>query len=52
MNETNIQSKQPYRAKYKVAKDESKISPNLYLLQREFNVDAPNKIWCGNATYI
>jgi len=50
MREANIKSKQPYKPKYKVAEQESKIAPNL--LQREFNVDAPNKVWCGDVTYI
>jgi putative transposase len=50
MNEANIESKQPNKPKYKVAEEESKIAPNL--LQREFNVDAPNKVWCGDVTYI
>ncbi|VAX00559.1 Transposase InsO for insertion sequence element IS911 [hydrothermal vent metagenome] len=50
MKEVNIQSKQPNKPKYKVAQEESKIAPNL--LQREFNVDASNKVLCGDVTYI
>ncbi len=51
MKEAGIASKQPHKKHhYKVAKDESKIAPNL--LQRQFNVEAPNKFWCGDVTYI
>ncbi len=50
MKEANITSKQPNKHKYKVKEDESKIAPNL--LQRQFNVDAPNKAWCGDVTYV
>ena len=50
MREANISSKQPPNHKYKVAKEVSNIAPNL--LQREFVVDPPNKVWCGDVTYI
>jgi len=50
MKEACISSKQPHKHKYKMAEEESKIAPNL--LQREFDVGAPNKIWCGDVTYI
>jgi len=50
MKEANITSKQLRRHKYKIAEEESKIAPNL--LQRQFNVKAPNKVWCGDVTYI
>ena len=50
MKEANIKSKQPNKPKYKIAEDESKIAPNS--LQREFNVKAPNEVWCGDVTYI
>jgi len=50
MKEANITSKQPHKHKYKIAEDESKIVPNE--LQRQFAVDAPNKVWCGDVTYI
>jgi len=50
MKEANISSKQPHKHRYKIAEDESKIAPHL--LQREFNVEAPNKVWCGDVTYI
>ena len=50
MKEADISSKQPHKHKYKIAEDESKIAPNL--LQREFLVKEPNKVWCGDVTYI
>jgi putative transposase len=51
MKEANISSKQPpHKHHYKRAKSESTIVPHL--LQREFSVAAPNKVWCGDVTYI
>lgn len=50
MRESNIRSKQPGQHKYKIAEQLSQIAPNL--LQRNFNVQAPNKVWCGDVTYI
>ena len=50
MQEANIVSKQTRKHTYKIAEIESKIAPNL--LKREFAVEAPNKVWCGDVTYI
>ena len=50
MKEIGLFSKQPHKHRYKIAEDESKIAPNL--LQREFVVNTPNKVWCGDVTYI
>ena len=50
MREAGIQSKQAPKHRYKVAEEESVIAPNL--LEREFQVEAPNQVWCGDVTYI
>jgi putative transposase len=50
MRDAHITSKQPNKHKYKIAEEESKIAPNI--LQREFTVQAPNVLWCGDVTYI
>ncbi len=50
MKEAQISSKQPNKHKYKFAEESSKIAPNL--LQRAFNVKAPNTVWCGDMTYV
>ncbi len=50
MKEAKIVSKQPNKHKYKYAEESSKIAPNL--LQSEFNVKAPNTVWCGDMTYV
>jgi len=50
MKEANIVSTQLRKHKYKIADHESKVAPNL--LNREFAVEAPNKVWCGDVTYI
>ena len=50
MIEAEISSKQDIKHKYKIAKKESKIAPNL--LKRQFNVETKNSYWCGDVTYI
>lgn len=45
MQKANIHSKQLRKHKYKTASQEAKIAPNT--LNRAFNVDTPNKVWCG-----
>ena len=50
MREANIVSTQLRKHTYKIAGHASKVVPNL--LQREFAVTAPNKVWCGDVTYI
>ena len=50
MREANVQSKQPGKPKFKAAYKPSKIANNV--LNREFTVDKPNQVWCGDVTYI
>ena len=50
MNEAGISSTQLRKHKYKIAKTESKIAPNL--LKRKFNTKKKNIFWTGDVTYI
>ncbi|MFV8449445.1 IS3 family transposase [Vibrio campbellii] len=50
MHDADLVSKQPGSHKYKHAKSERPDIPNL--LKREFSVAAPNRVWCGDITYI
>jgi len=50
MAEANIRSKQPGQHKYRKTGEEAHIAPNH--LQREFTVEAPDQVWCGDVTYI
>ena len=50
MREAKISSKQPHKHQYKIAEDESKITPNI--LQRNFEVNEINTVWCGDVTYV
>ena len=50
MREANIVSTQWRKHRYKIADHESKVAPNI--LNREFTAEAPNKVWCGDVTYI
>lgn len=49
MAEAGLASKQP-GPRYKKTGGEMCIIPNY--LNREFNVSAPNQVWCGDVTYI
>lgn len=50
MEEAMLVSKQPGRHTYKAG---GKTHPTVEnLLQREFNVQHPNQVWCGDITYI
>lgn len=50
MREANIVSTQWRKHRYKIADHASKVAPHL--LKREFTAKAPNKVWCGDVTYI
>lgn len=50
MQEAGLTSKQPGSHRYKHVKSERLDIPNL--LKREFSVVAPNRVWCGDITYI
>jgi putative transposase len=50
MRELDLVSKQPGSHAYKTATVERLDIPNT--LNREFDVPAPNQVWCGDITYI
>lgn len=50
MKQLNLVSCQPSKPKYKKAHNEHLAVPNL--LKRQFNVNKPNEVWCGDVTYI
>jgi len=49
MKEVGIVRKQPNKHKYKISEDVSKIAPNR--LNRQFDVESVNQVWCGDVTY-
>lgn len=50
MAEAGLKSKQPHGHRYKKTGGEAEAAPNH--LSRAFTVDAPNRVWCGDITYI
>lgn len=50
MAEAGLVSKQPGQHRYKAAKSEHNLVPNR--LARAFDVAVPNRVWCGDITYI
>lgn len=50
MREAKLTSKQPGPHSYKTAQVERLDIPNI--LDREFDVSAPDSVWCGDITYI
>ncbi len=50
MKEAGLVSKQPGAHRYQVARSERPDIPNL--LAREFDVQQPNQVWCGDITYV
>ncbi|MCV2225378.1 IS3 family transposase [Pseudomonas sp. C98] len=50
MREIGLKSQQRRRHRYKPSGAEAQYAPNH--LERKFNVEAPNQVWCGDVTYI
>ncbi len=50
MKEAGLASRQPGAHRYKVAQSERPDIPNL--LARDFDVQHPNQVWCGDITYV
>jgi len=50
MSEAGLESKQPRGHRYKKTGGETEVAPNH--LSRAFTVEAPNRVWCGDITYI
>lgn len=50
MRECGLESKQPPRRHYRKADKPSEVAPNI--LDRAFTVEAPNRVWCSDVTYI
>ena len=50
MKHLNLSSFQPGKHQYKNARQEHTCLPNL--LERQFAVPEPDRVWCGDITYI
>ena len=50
MKEAGLVSKQPRGHRYKVARQPAEVADNH--LNREFSVESPNQVWCGDVTYV
>ncbi len=50
MRECRLTSRQPVKHHYRVNEDKSPPLPNL--LNRQFNPAAPNRVWCGDISFI
>lgn len=50
MQECGLTSRQPVKHRYRVNEDNNPALPNL--LNRQFNPVAPNRVWCGDISFI
>ena len=50
MRECGLESKQPPKRHYQKPDKPSEVAPNI--LNRGFEVEAPNRVWCSDVTYI
>lgn len=50
MKSLGLVSKQQKKHRYRIAEEDSVIAPNH--LAREFTVNWPNQVWCGDVTYV
>ena len=50
LQECGLTSHQPVKHRYRVNADNSPALPNL--LNRQFNPAAPNRVWCGDISFI
>lgn len=50
MSEAGLVSKQLKKHRYRVADEGSALADNV--LERKFDVTQPNKVWCGDVTYV
>ncbi|WP_081364458.1 DDE-type integrase/transposase/recombinase, partial [Yersinia ruckeri] len=50
MQECGLTSRQPVKHRYRVNEDNSPALPNL--LNRQFNPATPNRVWCGDISFI
>ena len=50
MQMCQLVSKQPGKPKYRPARQEAMVAPNQ--LNRAFSPMAPNRVWCGDITYV
>ncbi|KGA34624.1 transposase [Pectobacterium odoriferum] len=50
MQECGLTSNQPVNHRYRINDDNSMALPNL--LSQQFNPAAPNRVWCGDISFI
>lgn len=50
MQECGLTSRQPVKHRYRMSEDSNPALPNM--LNRQFNPAAPNRVWCGDISFI